>query len=86
MRMLCLFELCARADARLQQVLLALELVLLIGERAARCGDIRELLPIGGLAGADLHHRCRQLGLRILDRNAEGPIVEAKQHLPRCTL
>ncbi len=79
---LCLLELRARADARLQQVLLALELVLLIGECGARGGYARELLPIGGLGGADLHARCSQLGLRLLHGDAKRPLVEAKQHLP----
>ena len=55
--MLRLLELGARADARLLQMLLALEFVLLIAERIARGRKARKLLAIGCLRRPDLHAR-----------------------------
>jgi hypothetical protein len=70
-RVLHLLELRARTDTRDQQPLLALILVLLVGQRVARGHLFGQLVAVGRLGGADLHARRGQLGLRLLDRDAK---------------
>ena len=77
-RVLHLLELRARADARLQQPLLSLVFVLLVGQRVMRRGEIGQLMAVGRLGRTDLHARGGQFGLRFLNGDAEQPIVEAK--------